>query len=58
MNLIPWLIRAARLARHPPSPMRVRLVLITVAASLAIAGIGHFVGWPAWLTPDALRLKP
>lgn len=50
MNYLTWLVRAARWARHPPSPGRVRLVLAVLAACLLLVGIEAFVGWPDWLT--------
>ena len=58
MNPIVWLMRAKRLARHPPSPRRVKWFLAVVAASLLIAGIEWLFGWPDWLTVDRGRLIP
>ncbi len=55
MDLLRWLMRAKRWAQHPPSPRRVALVLAVVAASLAIAGIEHYAGWPDWLRVNRLR---
>jgi len=52
MNIY-WLLRMARWARHPPSPARVRLVLIVVAITAIIAGIEYFFGWP-----ESLSLEP
>lgn len=45
-----WFVRAARWARHPPSPGRVKLVLAVVALVVALFLIERFVGWPDWLT--------
>lgn len=58
MNHLKWLIAASRMARHPPSPRRVMLILVAVAASLAIVGVEYLFGWPEWLTPDTGGLKP
>ncbi|WP_297772274.1 hypothetical protein [uncultured Roseovarius sp.] len=43
----------ARWARHPPSPARVRLVLIVIAITAIIAGVEYFFGWP-----ESLSLEP
>jgi len=52
MNLY-WLVRMARWAHRPPSPGMVKLVLGIVAASLVLAGIEMFLGWPDWLTVNS-----
>jgi hypothetical protein len=47
-----WLLRMARWARNPPSPRRIRLVLLVVALCLALALIEWLGFWP-----DALRVN-
>jgi len=55
MNYLTWLMRAARWARHPPSPGRVKLVLGVIAACLLLVGVELFLGWPEWLTVGGAR---
>ncbi|MCC6304045.1 MAG: hypothetical protein IT545_02490 [Rhodobacteraceae bacterium] len=57
MNLLTWLLRAARWARHPPSPARVRLVLAVIGLCLVLVAIETWVGWPDWLTPAGGRVR-
>ena len=54
MNLF---LRMARLARHPPSLGRVKLVCAVVALCLIIYGVERFWGWPDWLTPNSGKLR-
>ncbi|MCW1917818.1 hypothetical protein NX862_03560 [Rhodobacter sp. KR11] len=54
MNLF---LRMVWWLRHPPSPSRVRLVLVVVAACALIAGAEHLWGWPEWLRVNG-RLRP
>ena len=52
------LMRAKRLAQHPPSWRRVLLLLGVIAACLALWGIERTLGFPEWLAPnDARRLS-
>ncbi len=53
-----WLLRASRWARNPPSARRVYLVLGIVALCLALFAIERLFGWPDWLTPNPVRLRP
>ncbi len=55
MDMLRWLMRAKRWAQHPPPMRRVILMAAVVAASLAIAGIEHYFGWPDWLKVNRLR---
>ena len=57
MNPI-WLIRMARLARHPPPMWRVKLGIGVGILCLILFGIEQFWGWPEWLSvngPTKLR---
>jgi len=38
-----------RLARHPPSASRVKLVLGVIVLCFILFGIERTVGWPDWL---------
>lgn len=44
--------------RRPPSPRRMLLIAVVVAAALAIAGIEKYVGWPDALTVERLPRNP
>jgi len=48
------LLRMTRLARHPPSAARVKLVLGVIVACLILFGIERMVGWPDWLRVNEL----
>lgn len=50
------LMQAKRLAERPPSFRRVVFFAAVIAASLLLAGIEAFVGWPDWLTVDSGRI--
>ena len=53
-----WLIRMARLARHPPPMWRVKLGIGVGIFCLILFGIEQFWGWPEWLSvngPTKLR---
>ncbi len=52
-----WFLRMAQWVRHPPSPARVAVVLVTIALCLALVGIEHLWGWPDWLRVNG-RLRP
>lgn len=56
MNLT-WLLRMAKWARQPPSPKRVKLVLIVVAICFAIWGAELMWGWPEALNVNG-KLRP
>lgn len=43
-----WLVRMARMARHPPKLWQVKVMVVVVVASLAIAGVERVWGWPDW----------
>lgn len=47
-----WFVRMARWARHPPSPQRVKLVVIVILLCLALFAVERIWGWPDWLTPN------
>ena len=49
MNPI-WLLRLARLARHPPPMGRVKLVMGVGILCLILFGIEQLWGWPDWLS--------
>ena len=51
MNLF-WLVRMKRWVLHPPSPLKVAVVLGVVAFVLGLAAVEHFIGWPEALTVD------
>ena len=57
MNMM-WFVRAARWARNPPSPKRVKLVFTVIAIAVAIAALGHYGFWPDWavLERNSMRL--
>lgn len=57
MNTI-WFVRMARWARHPPSPQRVKIVLVVIALCLALVGVEYFWGWPEWLTVNGRARLP
>lgn len=44
--------RLAMWVRRPPSPRRMLIIGIVLAAALAIAGIEKYVGWPDALTVE------
>lgn len=50
MNEFRLLLRAKRMAQHPPPMWKVKLVIGVIVLLLAIAGIERFVGWPDWMT--------
>ena len=58
MNYLRMLMQAKRLAQRPPSRRRIIVFAVAIGASLLIAGIEAFVGWPDWLTVDRGRLNP
>ena len=44
-----WLMRMAQWVRHPPSPQRVKLVLVVVAICILLVGVEALGLWPdAW----------
>ena len=47
-----WLFRMAKLAKHPPSEGRVKVVLAILAVCLLIAGVERFIGLPEFLKLD------
>lgn len=49
------LLRMAKWARHPPSEARVKMVLAIVAVCLSVFAVERWVGWPDWMTVDAVR---
>ena len=55
MDLMTWLLRAARWARRPPSAQMVKLVLGVIAAGLLLAGYEYLFGWPVALTIERVR---
>jgi len=56
VNYLRMLMQAKRLAERPPSFRRVVFFAAVIAASLLLAGIEAFVGWPDWLTVDSGRI--
>jgi len=51
-----WLLRAAKVARNPPSWRMVLFGGCVIAAALALGAVEHWVGWPDWLTvPNDMR---
>ena len=54
MNLF-WLLRAARIARRPPSNKRLILIAVVMAIVLVLYGIEQLWGWPEWLTPERVN---
>ena len=53
-----WLLRMAKWVRHPPSPRRVKIVAIAVAAALAVAALEWFGLWPDWAQLEPLARRP
>jgi hypothetical protein len=55
-----WFFRMARWARNPPSPQKVKFVLIIVGICFAVAAVEHFIGWPDALKVDrgVFRWRP
>ena len=55
-----WLLRMAKLAHRPPSELRVKLVLGTLALCFVIFAIEYFLGWPDWMSvePPKRGLRP
>lgn len=55
-----WLFRMARWARNPPSPQKVKFVLIIIGICLGVVAVEQFIGWPDMLTVDrgAFRWRP
>lgn len=51
------LIRLAQWWRHPPSPARVRLILLVLAFSAAIVLVERYVGWPDWMTTERTPIR-
>ena len=39
------------MARHPPSPKMVKIVLAVLGVVAVAWGVEALVGWPDWLTP-------
>ena len=56
MNMI-WLLRAAKWARHPPSPRMVALVLAIIAAGLVMVALQWLGWWPDWATIDPRPIR-
>ncbi len=50
MNEFRFLLRAKRLAQHPPPLWKVKLVIGVIVVLFAVAGIERFVGWPDWMS--------
>jgi hypothetical protein len=50
-----WFLRMVQLARNPPSPARVKLVVGVIAACLALVVVERLIGWPDALTVERLR---
>jgi hypothetical protein len=51
------LIRMAQWFRHPPSPSRIRLILLVLALSAAIVLIERYVGWPDWMSTERMPIR-
>ena len=51
------LLRLAQWWRHPPSPGRIRLILIVLALCLAVVLVEKFVGWPDWMTAERVPVR-
>jgi hypothetical protein len=50
--------RLALWIRRPPSPRRMAIIAVVVAAALAIVAIEKFVGWPEALTVERMPRNP
>lgn len=50
--------RLAIWIRRPPSPRRMLLIAVVVAAALVLVGIEKYVGWPEALTVERLPRNP
>jgi hypothetical protein len=50
VNEFRLLLRAKRLAQHPPPMWKIKLVIGIIALLVTIAAIERFVGWPDWMT--------
>lgn len=50
-----FLLRMARMARHPPSPKRAALMVAVIVACFALWGVEMYWGWPDWLTVNKRR---
>ena len=49
-------LRMSRWARNPPSKAQVKLVVGVVIVCLVLYGFERMFGWPAWLTPNSIRM--
>jgi len=54
MNLR-YLLRMAKLARHPPGEKRVKLVIGVIIICLVLFAIERWIGVPDWLQMDVQR---
>ncbi|MGB3246242.1 MAG: hypothetical protein WBB25_17030 [Sulfitobacter sp.] len=52
-----WLLRMAKWARNPPSPLRVKIVFGVVLLALLIVGIEWMGWWPDWATSEPMRRR-
>jgi hypothetical protein len=57
MNLH-WLLRMRLWARNPPSPRRVKAVLVVLAICLVVFALERLDLWPDWATADRMRSLP
>ncbi len=51
-----WLLRMKRLVQNPPSPTRIKIIVVVLAICLAFWGFEQIWGWPDWLTVN--KIKP
>ena len=49
-----WLIRMVRLARNPPGPKRIRVMLVIAALIGGVLVVEHTIGWPQWARVNRL----
>ncbi|MCB1398486.1 MAG: hypothetical protein KDJ82_00075 [Rhodobacteraceae bacterium] len=57
MNLT-WLLRMAKLSRHPPSMRRVIIGAVAIGLALGIFGLEWLGLWPDWATLEPARRAP
>lgn len=46
------LLRMARLARHPPSKKRLKMVILVIVICAALFAVERWIGWPEALTAE------
>ncbi|KPP91079.1 MAG: hypothetical protein HLUCCA08_14165 [Rhodobacteraceae bacterium HLUCCA08] len=53
-----WLLRAKRLAQHPPPMWKVKLVFGVIAACLILFAVERWLGAPDWMTREPIDTRP